>query len=297
MSAVQQLLLPKNPFGVTTPLRYPGGKSAISGFLSELIESSNIAIDTYVEPYAGGAGAAISLLLNGKVEQVVINDLDPAVYCFWLALKSNPDRFIEKIKRTHVDVEEWLVQRSIYRKHDMRKKFDLGFAFFYLNRCNRSGIVKGGVIGGLEQKGTYKLNARYKTEALVEKIERIKPYVDSIEVLKQDGITVFEKYKNDEHSLIYLDPPYVGQGKSLYLNSFEVDDHKALALSVSKSDNANWIVTYDVSDLISSDDCYGGNHIYCYALSYSAQDKRKENEYLICSDNLNGLVSGYVVGQ
>lgn len=295
MTTITRLILPKNHFGVTTPLRYPGGKSAISGFLSSLIDDSSNSISTYVEPYAGGAGAAISLLLNEKVDKVVINDLDPAVYCFWNALKTDPDRLIDKIRNTEVTIDEWLRQREIYRKHDMRGEFRLGFAFFFLNRCNRSGIVKGGVIGGIGQNGIYRLDARYNSEVLIAKIEGIKEHVDAIEVLNEDGLDVFKKYSNNKQALVYLDPPYVEQGKSLYLNAFEEKDHKALASLVSKNKKTNWIVTYDVSDLIASKDCYGQNHMYHYSLSYSAQNKRREDEYLICSDGLNDLVRKYLV--
>lgn len=297
MTVMQSLNLPKNPYGVTTPLRYPGGKSAIAGFLSSLIDKSNAPIKTYIEPYAGGAGAAISLLLNNKVEKIVINDLDPAVYCFWYSLKNNPDELIKKIKNTAVTIEEWLKQREIYRAHNLNNIFELGFAFFFLNRCNRSGIVKGGVIGGLNQEGIYKLDARYKTKALITKLEKIKARAESIEVSNDDGKNVFNRYKNNEQALIYLDPPYVRQGKSLYLNSFRDEDHKALASSVSNSASTKWIVTYDVSDLITSEDCYRRNHIYRYSLSYSAQNKRRENEYLICSNSLNATVADFASAQ
>jgi DNA adenine methylase len=288
------LSLPRNYFGITTPLRYPGGKSAISGFLAEIINKSNEPIDTYIEPYAGGAGAAISLLLNKQVNHIVINDLDPAVYCFWNTLTNNPDCFIEKIWETDVTIEEWIKQREIYRKHDMRKKFKLGFAFFFLNRCNRSGIVKGGVIGGIKQAGNYKLNARYKKETLIAKITAIKEYSDCIEVFNNDGLQIFKKYKRNSNALIYLDPPYVEQGKSLYLNAFKTSDHENLAKCVSKNNTSNWIVTYDMAKLITSEKCYAHNHSYTYSLSYSAQNKRRENEYLICSDKLNEIVANYL---
>lgn len=290
----KQLNIPKNPFGVTTPLRYPGGKSAIAGFLSEVVDELSGEIDTYVEPYAGGAGAAISLLLNGKVKKIIINDYDPAVYCYWLALTRDPDRFVKKIEDTAITMDEWYRQRDIYRACDMNSKFDLGFAFFFLNRCNRSGIVKGGVIGGYRQDGEYKLTARFNKENLIKKINSIKPYRENITVLNEDGYQVFRKYMGCKNVFIYLDPPYVEQGKSLYLNSFQDEDHKMLAKHVSSSSEANWIVTYDVSDLIVSSECYAGNHIYKYSLAYSAQNKRHESEYLICSENLNEAVSKYV---
>ena len=66
-----------------SPLRYPGGKAALAGFFGELIGRLGIGPAMYVEPYAGGAGAGIALLRQDAVQQLVINDVDPAVYCFW----------------------------------------------------------------------------------------------------------------------------------------------------------------------------------------------------------------------
>lgn len=290
---IQHLNLPKNPFGITTPLRYPGGKSSIAGFLSEVVDGGESKISTYVEPYAGGAGAAISLLVNDKVENIIINDFDPAVYCFWSSITKYPDRFIEKVINTEVTIEEWLNQREIYRSCDMRSKFNLGFAFFFLNRCNRSGIVKGGVIGGLNQDSGYKLDARFNKDALIKKIEVIKGLADRITVSNLDGRSVIQRYRTQPQTLLYIDPPYVEQGKSLYLNAFSKKDHKLLADSVTAHKSSNWIVTYDVADIITSKECYGECNVYKYSLSYSAQRKRTEFEYLICSDSLLGVVTNY----
>ena len=263
----------------------------MSGFLSRIIDYKRGDIETYVEPFAGGAGAAIALLLNGKVKSVSINDLDPAVYCFWNAVTSQNERFLEELRSTPITMEEWYRQRDIYRRRDMRGKFKLGFAFYYLNRCNRSGIVKGGVIGGYSQSGNYKLDARFKKEKKKKKIEAIGVVSHQIEVTNCDGREMFIRYKDDSHSLIYLDPPYVGQGESLYLNALEKADHVLLASSLKNAPNTNWVLTYDYDDFICSSECYGGKNTYWYSLTYSAQKKRRERELLIHSDALSDVMS------
>lgn len=297
MAEIKTISIPGNPYGVETPLRYPGGKSSLSGLLSALIDNCAPVSQTYVEPYAGGAGAGLNLLFNGCIEDIVINDLDPAIFCFWKSVTENNARFLERLSEIDISIEEWYKQRDIYRKHDLRKKFDLGFATFFLNRCNRSGIIKGGVIGGYKQDGLYKLDARFNRGKLISKIRKIGQYADRITVLKLDGKCVFEKYGSDARSLIYLDPPYVQQGMSLYMNAFENKDHISLANMVTKSSYraSNWIVTYDCSELISSKKCYGDLNIYKYALRYSAQQKRNECEYLICSDSLKSCIDSFVV--
>ncbi|MDR0950839.1 MAG: DNA adenine methylase [Candidatus Ancillula sp.] len=302
MPSLKILTLPKNPYGVTTPLRYPGGKSAISGFLGSIIsqynQNNNVRIDTYVEPYAGGAGAAISLLLKGVVNNIVINDYDVAVYSFWESLVKRPHKFLNKLMNTDIDIFEWHKQRDIYKYHESdsaEDRLNLGFAFFFLNRTNRSGIVKAGVIGGMDQSGNYKLNARFKPEKLAEKISKITEFRKNITVTKNDGARIFNDYESDKSAFIYLDPPYVAQGKNLYLNFFNEDDHRKIANVVSPSNKANWVMTYDNEPLIT--DLYRKNNKYLYNLHYSAQTNRTAQELLICSDSMNEAVLGSTTQQ
>lgn len=263
----------------------------MSGFLDSILrERKNIS--TYVEPYAGGAGAAINLLLNERVDAIVINDYDPAVYWFWYYLVRQPEKFIEMISSTPITIEEWHKQHDIYLKKDLRSKFKLAFSFFFLNRCNRSGIVKGGVIGGKSQSGKYKLDARFKKDKLIEKIERLSKFSDRIDLRNGDGADIVSEYNNKSDVLLYLDPPYVDKGASLYLNAFSYDDHQKLArIMMGEESPKNWIITYDCSQLILSDELYGKGNVFRYSLRYSAQEKRRECEYLICSDSLVDIVS------
>src|SRR5207248_2479181 len=153
-----------------SPLRYPGGKSSLFSFFGSLIEKNDLQHVQYVEPYAGGAGAALALLILGKVDSIVINDLDRAVFAFWKAVTENTDNFIQRIRQTPLTINEWYRQREIYRQPDT-ELYDLGFAAFFLNRTNRSGILDGGVIGGKNQTGKWSLDARFNKEALIKKIE------------------------------------------------------------------------------------------------------------------------------
>ncbi|MCL2605858.1 MAG: DNA adenine methylase [Coriobacteriia bacterium] len=295
MTRLEQLAISKNPYGITTPLRYPGGKSVIAGHLAEIIAVLNSVderqITTYVEPYAGGAGAAISLLLNDVVEQIVINDCDVAIHAFWDSIRYRHKDMISLIVDTPVTIDEWNRQRAIYQSKvcvSARDRLELGFATFFLNRTNRSGIIKAGVIGGKSQNGEYKLDARYNKETLVEKIETIAERRRAISVYKSDGGTVFAKYAKKTNAFLYLDPPYVKQGKNLYLNAFSENHHKKLAKKVSGVKAGNWIVTYDNHELIR--EAYSLNHQYLFELRYSAQRKRQASELLICSDPVKSVL-------
>ena len=47
-----------------SPLRYPGGKGKLAPFMKMIIRKTGHSGGTYIEPFAGGAGIAIDLLLN-----------------------------------------------------------------------------------------------------------------------------------------------------------------------------------------------------------------------------------------
>jgi DNA adenine methylase len=181
----------KSPSKHYSPLRYPGGKACLSGYLSELIKDNHIENCTYIEPYAGGAGAALTMLFLEKVDSIIINDLDKSIYFFWKTILTQTDQFINKISKTKITIAEWHKQKAIYRSKQS-SPFDLGFATFFLNRTNRSGIIDGGPIGGAKQKGNWKIDARFNKEDLIERIENIDSYKKRIKITNKDGIALLK---------------------------------------------------------------------------------------------------------
>lgn len=144
-------------YGTLSPLRYPGGKAALAGFFGDIIDALRVERARYIEPYAGGVGAGIALLREGIVEELVINDIDPAVYAFWKSAVGDNASFVEMVASVPLTIAEWQKQREIYRSRDERDSLRLRFAFFFLNRTNRSGILNAGVIGGQRQEGDTRL--------------------------------------------------------------------------------------------------------------------------------------------
>lgn len=264
-----------------SPLRYPGGKAALAGFFGKLVGRLGIRSATYVEPYAGGAGAGVALLRQDMVQQLVINDADPAVYCFWASVTGQPGRFAGLIADTPLEVEEWRRQKQIYRASDESDALALGFAFFYLNRTNRSGIANAGPIGGVNQDGAYKIDARFNRDQLAERVAAIGALAARITVLGLDGMAVVARYISDSSAFVYIDPPYVDMGGSLYLNAFTHRDHADLAGKLDRQPDGNWVVTYDPSDFIRQ--LYQQHDVREYQLSYSAHRTGKTRELLIAS--------------
>ncbi|MDD2807488.1 MAG: DNA adenine methylase [Patescibacteria group bacterium] len=266
-----------------SPLRYPGGKTFLFPFFDNVIKDNGLEKVTYVEPFAGGAGAALVLLLSGKVDRIVINDLDKAIYAFWKSSIFNPDKFIKKIKSTPVTINEWKKQKAIYN-NPKASLFDLGFATFFLNRTNTSGILDGGPIGGLRQKGKYKIDARFNKDTLIERIQRIATHKKKISVFNKDGLRLIGEYLNKKNTFIYLDPPYFEKGATLYLNHYKKENHEALAKKLNDNPDAFWLLTYDNKKEIKS--LYSNRHIINFSLNYNAYKSRNGREVMIMSDAL-----------
>ncbi len=230
-----------------TPLRYPGGKSAYANLLSNIICLNHLQNVVLVEPYAGGAGASLKLLVEQKVSRLILNDLDPAIYAFWWSALHATDALIERIASIPVTIEEWRRQRDISKSKDTHDLLSLGVSTLYMNRCNRSGILTANPIGGINQSGTYKIDARFNRNSLIKKIMAIAERSSQIEIHNttcERLLTGFKKRKNTSNLLVYLDPPYYQKGPSLYLNHYEKKDHIRLA-NIILSCNFNWVLSYD----------------------------------------------------
>jgi len=268
-----------------SPLRYPGGKQKLAKFIAKICEVNNIS-GHYVEPYAGGASVALYLLINNYVKDVTINDFDKAIYAFWYSVLNSTDAFCNKIQSTDITIKNWKKKREIQRFKE--KEIDLlklGFSTFFLNRTNYSGIIDGGVIGGIEQKGSYKLDCRFNKSELIRKIKLISIYRHRIHLTNLDAVDLIRKIRIDRDSIFYFDPPYYLKGPSLYMNSYRHEDHVNVSKEIRKIPNAHWIVSYDNTAQI--------NKMYPkevrrikYSLLHTARDVHEGKEILFFSKNL-----------
>lgn len=268
-----------------SPLRYPGGKGLLYSRLRTIIRENKLTSSVYVEPYAGGAGAALALLVSGQVERIAINDLDPAVFAFWNAVVTQPDEFTALVNSVELSVDEWERQREVYLTSARDNHLPLGFATFYLNRTNRSGVLNGGPIGGKDQTGNYKIDARFNREGLAERIRLIALHADRIAVTNEDGLRVIGRYSDRDDAFIYADPPYFEKAGSLYLNAFQDSDHRALADCLKGVRRAKWILTYDNVPQVA--ELYSDLRRRLFALNYSAHRVMKASEIMVFSPELS----------
>lgn len=271
-----------------SPLRYPGGKARLADFLIELLRANHLGGHThYIEPFAGGAGAALRLLCEEYVAEITINDADPRVRCFWEAAVHQTDELVSLIEAVDLTVDTWHAQREIYRAADDADPVTLGFATFFLNRTTRSGIVhNGGPIGGYDQTGNYKIDARFNRRDLVRRIQRIGFYADRIQVSGVDGLSLLSQLAEaaPQNTFAYLDPPYYDKGGELYLNQMTHAEHASLARHLAADQPYTWVMTYD--DVPEIRMLYEGFQVQQFFLSYSAYERRSGSEVLISRADL-----------
>jgi len=271
-----------------SPLRYPGGKSSFTKVFLRIFDFNQLSINTYYEFYAGGAGAALELLLNKHVSNIVLNDADYHIYSFWNAIIYDTERFLKRIKETPITLQEWHRQKLVYDNPDKNEMIDVGFSTFFLNRTNRSGILlNAGPIGGKDQTGNYKIDVRFNKVNLSERITAIAKCESNITIYNEDAINLMNNLIVDikkADSFLFLDPPYHDEGSKLYLNHYLEKDHVILRDFLFANKDFNWLMSYDNVDAIK--ELYLQFFNCLVDINYSLQAKKVEKEIVILSDNL-----------
>lgn len=277
-------------FNNYSPLRYPGGKNSTYDYVKMLIKQNNS--EVYIEPFAGGCAVGLKLLLNNDIKRLYINDFDKSIYSFWYAVLFYPEELCDLIKNAEFSISEWKRQREIQKNKESEEILKLGFSTLYLNRTNRSGILKAGVIGGVKQKGNYKMDCRFNKDTLIKKINLISQKKSRISLYNKDAIDfIKQNITKTKNSFTFLDPPYYKKGKDLYINFYEHVDHEDLSLVIDRYiSNKDWILTYDVVPEIFN--IYNKYEHYTYYLNYSISTSRKGMEFIFFSDR----VSSYSIG-
>ena len=269
----------------TSPLRYPGGKTSMLELTATVLRMNSLERGHYAEPYAGGCGLALALLYGGHVSDIHINDIDPAIWSFWHSVLNDYDAFADRVRTTPVTIEEWLRQREIYRAQG-DDALTLGFSAFFLNRTNRSGIIKqAGVIGGLGQTGEYKLDCRYNHDDLLRRMARVRKYRDRIHLTRLDALDFIDHCggRLPTDSLLFIDPPYFKKGAGLYTSFYHPEDHAKVAEAVLAA-SLPWVVTYD--DVPEIRQLYRERRQFTFDINYSLHEKRVGKELLISSKGL-----------
>jgi DNA adenine methylase len=268
----------------TSPLRYPGGKGKLAEFIKLFMLENDLVGSEYIEPYAGGAAVALALLYEDYASHVHINDLNRSVSTFWRTVLAETDEICQRVRNVSVTVDEWHRQREIQTK-DKPSDIDLAFSTLFLNRTSRSGIIGGGVIGGLDQTGAWKIDARFNRDDLIRRIRKVARHRSRITITSLDAADYIRaQLPQIESGFVYLDPPYYVKGKGLYQDYYTDTDHVEVATLVAGI-RQPWIVSYDAAAQIR--ELYSSFQTVEYDLSYSAQDRYRGTEFMFFGAGLS----------
>lgn len=267
-----------------SPLRYPGGKYKLYSYVAETVKINNC--NTYVEPFCGGAAVALALLFNNVVNEIIINDYDYTIYCFWDSVLNKTKELVDLVQKTEVNIQEWHKQKEIRNNLDSYSPLEIGFSTLFLNRTNRSGIIdKAGPIGGLTQQGRYLIDCRFNKTRLISQIYKIAAYKKYIHLYNLEALEFIDRVvQRRRKEFIFFDPPYYGKGPGLYTDFYSHGDHVNLANAILKQlKNRKWIVTYDNVHAVKS--MYSKVNSIEYELQYTLQEKRVDSEIMFFSRN------------
>lgn len=270
-----------------TPLRYPGGKGKLASYVKRIIAQNQLLDGEYVEPFAGGSAIALELLFHQYVSRIHINDVSRPVYSFWRCVLDQTEGLCRLIRDTPLTVEAWDAQKAVFQRQKDASTLDLGFAMFFLNRTNRSGILNAGIIGGRDQTGPYKIDARYNANELIHRIESIAKLRSKITLTGMDAERFLRRGAQQwpANTLIYSDPPYYVKGRDLYYDFYVHDDHVNIATVMQTAiKHQRWIVSYD--DVPEIRDLYSDRQRVSYGIGYSARRNHKGAEVMFFDDQL-----------
>ena len=251
-----------------------------------LLEANNLPDVQYAEAYAGGASIALALLFEEYASVIHINDLSRPVYAFWHLVLNDCEALCRRIDQVKVTMREWKQQRAIYERRDTADLDELGFAAFFLNRTNRSGIIDGGVIGGQNQTGQWPLDARFNKAELIQRIRKIARYNSRIRLYQLDALDFTNRIipTLGRNSFAFYDPPYIENADDeLYLNNYQIADHITLAKRIIGL-TTPWIVTYDEAAL--KQEMFEAQRRIVYWLHYTSQDRYEGKEVMFLSNGL-----------
>lgn len=268
-----------------SPLRYPGGKSLLSTYVSSVLEENLLTGCTFYEPYAGGASVSLDLLRMGFIDEAVLIERDPLVYAFWHCVFNDTDALCNAIEACPVTIDTWhSLQPTKLVEDPQRSQYSilqLGLAGLFFNRTNFSGIIGAGPIGGKNQTSAYKINCRFNPVALVRQIRAAARLSQRVSVVFGDALTYLRQNAAEistGFSFVYIDPPYYVQGRKLYRHHYCDEDHVNLAKFIT-SQGYPWLVSYDDHPRIR--ELYAANQMQPIYLDYKVKSSRTAQELVI----------------
>ena len=276
-----------NSVSLISPLRYPGSKRRLVGYIEQAILLNDLKPKLFIEPFVGGASVALQLMQDDLVEKVILMDIDPLVASFWRTVFFDTDWLIEQIETIDVTLENWYWFKEFVP--ETTRQYALKCLF--INRTSFSGIMEGraGPLGGRQQLSEYKIDCRFPRETLIKRVRQAAIHKDRILAIWDcswdEGLQrIREKQRigslPDKNLFFYMDPPFFEKADALYRFHFQQQDHFELRNFLLKLRDS-WILSYDAAPHVET--------LYGDAIKSGTNGTKKHNVELIYS---TGIMTG-----
>jgi DNA adenine methylase len=178
-------------------LKWAGGKSRL---LREILPRLPDRIDTYYEPFLGGAAVFFALARERRFKRAVLADTNEELANMYRALQEDVDGVIRHLKRYRHSEDEY------YRVREARPRSMAGKAarVIYLNRTGYNGLYR--------VNGSGKFNVpfgRYKKPNFCNepRLRAASDALQDVEIRVGDFESACRQARSGD--AVYLDPPYV----------------------------------------------------------------------------------------
>ena len=225
---------------MSSPLRYPGGKSRAIG---KIVEQLPKQFSEYREPFVGGGSVFCHLRQKFPRVKLWINDLNVDLYCFWKETQQDSLKLAGTIQKVKDETSDGrgLFERLRSQVGTDMPDFERAVRFFVLNRISFSGTVDS---GGYSE-GAY--HGRF-TDSSIRRVAELGKLLNDVKITNTDYKKVIGAPGQDV--FIFLDPPYLVATKSrLYGVNGALHtgfDHDAFAAEMRACEH-DWLITYDDS--------------------------------------------------
>ena len=228
-----------------SPFRYPGGKTWFVPHLRGWLQLLGPKPTVFVEPFAGGGIASLTVAMERLAEHVVMAELDSRVAAVWKTILSDEVGWlVDRIRTFKIDRETVVAELC----REPASEPEWAFQTIVRNRVQRGGIIAPGA--SLVKKGENNrgVASRWYPETLCRRIAEIHRVRGRIEFHHRDAFDVIRHYAGRRRAAFFIDPPYTAGGKSagsrLYLHNHI--DHAAL-FGVVADIAGEALLTYDDS--------------------------------------------------
>lgn len=247
----------------------------------------NTGAEVWLEPFGGGAGAALTALEHHRVPEAWIVESNPALSAFWTILTSTDgERLARRVDSTFPTVDMFVAAKDLVASALAGQEcdlFEVAFAAFLVNRCSRSGMIVPdvGPIGGWNQSGRWGIDARWHGRRLADRLRAVTALGSRFKVFAGDGIAFLEDLPDSgvaDEVFVFADPPYIGVGNRLYAQGMDRASHQRLAKALLRM-RSPWVLTYDNHADVPG--LYPGCRVEPFAMPHTAGKRKVGTELLV----------------